>query len=83
MGVDGTIGVKGFYPQVDFSAVNVVKHLDWGIMAKGEVRKGKWGILGDGFFAQLSAEGDPPGPLCENANIKFQQGMAQLALRPA
>ena len=37
-------------------------------------------ILGDGFFAQLSADGDPPGPLYGNANIKFQQGMAQLAL---
>jgi hypothetical protein len=49
-------------------------------MAKGEVRKGKWGILGDGFFAQLSASGDTPGPLYNNANIKLQQGMAQLAL---
>ena len=49
-------------------------------MAKGEVRKGKWGILGDGFFAQLSASGDPPGPLYNNANIKLQQGMVELAL---
>ncbi len=49
-------------------------------MAKGEVRKGKWGILGDGFFAQLSASGDPPGPLYNNANIKLQQGMLELAL---
>jgi hypothetical protein len=49
-------------------------------MAKGEVRKGKWGILGDGFFAQLSASGDPPGPLYHNANIKLQQGMVELAL---
>jgi hypothetical protein len=38
------------------------------------------GILGDGFFAQLSASGDPPGPLYNNANIKLQQGMAELAL---
>jgi hypothetical protein len=49
-------------------------------MAKGEVRKGKWGILGDGFFAQLSADGDTPGPLYNNANIKLQQGMVELAL---
>ena len=49
-------------------------------MAKGEVRKGRWGILGDGFFAQLSADGDTPGPLYNNANIKLQQGMAELAL---
>jgi opacity protein-like surface antigen len=80
LGVDGTVGVKGFDTHVDYNPLTVVKHLDWGIMAKGEVRKGKWGILGDGFFAQPSASGDPPGPLYNNANIKLQQGMAELAL---
>jgi hypothetical protein len=80
LGVDGTVGVKRFDTHVDYNPVTVVKHLDWGIMAKGEVRKGKWGILGDGFFAQLSASGDPPGPLYNSANIKLQQGMAELAL---
>ena len=80
LGVDGTVGVKRFDTHVDYNPLTVVKHLDWGIMAKGEVRKGKWGILGDGFFAQLSASGDPPGPLYNNANIKLQQGMVELAL---
>ena len=78
--MDGTVGVKGFDTHVDYNPLTVVKHLDWGIMAKGEVRKGKWGILGDGFFAQLSASGDTPGPLYNNANIKLQQGMVELAL---
>ena len=78
--MDGTVGVKRFDTHVDYNPLTVVKHLDWGIMAKGEVRKGKWGILGDGFFAQLSASGDPPGPLYNNANIKLQQGMVELAL---
>ena len=80
LGVDGTVGVKRFDTHVDYNPLTVVKHLDWGIMAEGEVRKGKWGILGDGFFAQLSASGDPPGPLYNNANIKLQQGMVELAL---
>jgi hypothetical protein len=80
LGVDGTVGVKGFDSHVDFIPLDVIKHLDWGIMAKGEVRKGKWGILGDGFYAELSASGDTPGPLYNNANIKLQQGMAELAL---
>jgi hypothetical protein len=80
LGVDGTVGVKALDTHVDYNPLTVVKHLDWGIMAKGEVRKGKWGILGDGFFAQLSASGDPPGPLYNNAHIKLQQGMVELAL---
>jgi hypothetical protein len=79
-GIDGTVGVKGLDTHVDYNPLTVVKHLDWGIMAEGEVRKGKWGILGDGFFAQLSADGDPPGPLYNNAHIKLQQGMVELAL---
>ena len=80
LGVDGTVGVKRFDSHVDYNPLIVVKHLDWGIMAEGEVGKGKWGVLGDGFFAQLSASGDPPGPLYNNANIKLQQGMVELAL---
>ena len=80
LGVDGTVGLKRFDTHVDYNPVTVVKHLDWGIMAEGEVRKGKWGILGDGFFAQLSASGSPPGPLYHHANIKLQQGMVELAL---
>jgi hypothetical protein len=51
-----------------------------GIFAKGEIRKGRWGLLGDGFFAQLSASGDPPGPLYESANLTIKQGLASLAL---
>jgi hypothetical protein len=80
LGIDGTVGVKRFDSHVDYNPLTVVKHLDWGIMAEAEVRKGKWGILGDGFFAQLSASGEPPGPLYRHANIKLQQGMVELAL---
>ena len=29
MGIDGTLGVKGFDTHVDFSAINIVKDLDW------------------------------------------------------
>jgi hypothetical protein len=53
---------------VDFSAKDILQHLDWGVFAKGEIRKGRWGILADGFFAQLSASGDPPGSLRQRRN---------------
>jgi hypothetical protein len=77
MGMNGDIGVKGLPPShVDFSAKDILQHLDWGIFAKGEIRKGRWGLLGDGFFAS----GDPPGPLYESANLTIEQGLASLAL---
>jgi hypothetical protein len=49
-------------------------------MVRGEVRKGRWGLLADGLFAQLSAGGDLPASFYSNTNIKIQQGMASLAL---
>lgn len=81
MGMSGDLSVKNL-PSVhaDFNAKTVLQHLDWGIMAHAEARKGRWGIIADGFFAQLSASVDPPGPLYESAHIVVQQGMAQLAL---
>jgi hypothetical protein len=81
MGLSGDIGVRGFPPaHVDFSAKDILQHLDWGIFAKGEIRKGRWGILADGFYAELSASGDPPGPLYEGVDVAVQQGLASLAL---
>lgn len=81
IGMSGDVGVKGL-PAVhlDYNAKTILQHLDWGLMARGEIRKGRWGILGDGLFAQLSAAGNPPGPLYENAGLRFQQGLASLAL---
>lgn len=80
MGLDGTVGVDGFSADVNFSSLDLLEHIDWFIFMKGEVRKGKWGVFADGFFAQLSGEGSPPGPLYNNVNLKLQQGMAELGI---
>lgn len=81
MGNAGKVGVNGFPPvEVDFNSKTILQHLDWGIMGRGEVRKGRWGVLADGLFAQLSASGDLPASFYDNTSIKIQQGMASLAL---
>lgn len=81
MGTSGKVGVAGLPPvTVDYTAKTVLQHLDWGVMGRGEVRKGRWGILADGFFAQLSAGGDLPASFYDNTTVKVQQGMASLAL---
>lgn len=81
MGTSGKVGVNGLPPvQVDYSAKTILQHLDWGIMGRGEVRKGRWGLLADGLFAQLSAGGNLPATFYTNTSIKIQQGMASLAL---
>lgn len=81
MGNAGKVGVNGLPPvSVDFNSKTILQHLDWGVMAKGEVRKGRWGLLADGLFAQLSAGGDLPASFYSNTSVKIQQGMASLAL---
>jgi len=80
-GMAGEVGVKGAPPSsIDYRPKTVLQHLDWGIFARGEVRKGKWGLLADGFFAQLSATGSQPGGLYRNLDVTVQQGMTSLAL---
>ena len=81
----GTASAKGL-PSVDFNKKTnlndlkkVLSHLDTFVMGKVEVRKGRWGLLGEGFFAQLSDSGNSPGPLFNNATVVTKQGLASLA----
>lgn len=81
MGTSGQVGVAGLPPvQVEMNTKSILQNLDWGVMAKGEVRKGRWGLLADGLFAQLSAGGNLPASFYTNTSVKVQQGMASLAL---
>ena len=83
MGMSGDVAIKGLPAvHVSHNTKTILQHLDWGLMGKAEVRKGRWGVLGDGFFAQLSASATPPGPLYDGTSLKVQQGMASLALAP-
>ncbi|MEI8309803.1 MAG: hypothetical protein WCH98_03510 [Verrucomicrobiota bacterium] len=81
MGIEGKTGVGG-YPamNVNVDAVNVIRHLDWAVFAKGEIRKGRWGVLGDGYYAALSGSGDLGGNLYTDGSLQLQQAIASLAL---
>lgn len=79
-GLYGRIGIREFpVAQVNDSPVDVLRKLDWGIFARGEVRRGRWGLLGDGFFAQFTA-GAESDALYRNISITSQQSMVSLAL---
>ncbi len=80
-GLSGDVGVHGFGPvHLDIDTISVLRALKWAAFAKAEVRYGRWGILSDGFFVDLEADSDTPGPLYKNATVTVQQGLAQLAL---
>lgn len=81
LGLSGDLGVHGFGPvKVDFTPDTILRHLDWNVMARAEIRRGRFGVIGDGYFAQLSASGDPPLPFYQSARVEIQQGMASLAV---
>jgi hypothetical protein len=79
-GLYGRIGIKNLpVASVNQSPIDILKTLDWGFFARGEVRKGRWGILGDGFFAQFSTSSDPGAGLYKNIAVQSQQSMVTLA----
>jgi len=81
MGIEGKTGVGGFPAMsVEQSAINALRHLDWAIFGTGEIRKGRWGVVGDGYYAALSGSGDLGGNLYKDGSIQLQQAIASLAL---
>jgi len=81
MGMTGDVAIKGLpATYMSLKPKNILQNLDWAVMGKAELRKGRWGLMGDGFFAQLSTGIGVTGHLYDSGNIQFQQGMASLAL---
>jgi hypothetical protein len=80
LGLDGTTAAKGIQTEVDVPFKNILKHLDWAVFLQGEVRYKRWGIIANGFYAELSDVADTPGPLYSNVNGKLEQGLLELAL---
>ena len=79
-GLDGTTGVAGFSSTVDVDPLDVINHLNWAVFLQAEARKGRWGVLFDGFYAELSGGGTPPNGLYSQTDFVLGQGMAELAL---
>ncbi len=81
MGINGTSAI-GTLPAVDISANSqkVLQQLEWGVMSMAELRKGRWGILADGYYAALSGEGDLGGYFYQSGNLEMQQALASLSL---
>ncbi len=81
LGLNGDLGVKGFpASHIDFSSRTILQHLDWGIFLRGEIRKGRWGVLADGYYAALSASASPSNRIYDNVNLDLQQSIVSLAL---
>lgn len=56
-GLNGTTGIGPIESDVDLSASDIFKNLDFGFMGYFEVRKGKWGAGADIVWMALAGEG--------------------------
>ena len=79
-GLDGSTRVGPLATDVDVDFAEVFEHLDMAFFLQAEARRGRVGILFDGFFAELSGDGNPPGALYEAADFSLQQTYAEIAL---
>ncbi len=81
MSLSGLTGVGGLPPITAKAPVaKVLQNLQWGLMARGEVRKGRWGLLADGFYAKLEGGKDLGGVIYQSGDMEIAQGLASLAL---
>jgi hypothetical protein len=78
--LNGTADVGGLAAAIDFPFSNIFQHLDMAAALQLEARRGRWGILADGFYADLSASGSPPGPLYHSIEAELKQFIGELSL---
>lgn len=79
--LDGTVGIdRAPEMQVNAKANSLLQNLNWGAAAFGEVRKGRWGLLADGYYADLSASQDLGDVFYKSGSLGIQQAFASLAI---
>lgn len=79
-GLDGTTGVNGFNVGFSVGFDSILDHLEMAFAQQFEARRGRWGILADGFYAKLGGGQSPPGPFYSNVEGEVEQFLAELAV---
>ena len=79
-GITGTIGI-GRLPSQEVSASfsDILSHLTFGIMGTGEVRRGRFGVLADAVYMNVSQDGITSPPEWSGANANLKQGLYTFA----
>ncbi len=80
-GIKGTVDTLPRFPKanIDASISDVIENTDFGFMALGEARKGRFGLLTDFIYVKLSAGGATPGPFFSGANIDVENAIGTVA----
>lgn len=79
-GIDGTTGVGPLVADVDLSFSDIFDSINMAAALQAEARNGRWGIIADGFYADLGASGPTPGPLYDKVGIGMKQFIGELSV---
>ncbi len=77
-GIEGSTGVGPLVADVDASFGDLLEQLEMATALQFEARKGRWGIIADGLYVELGAEGSTPGPIYDNAEVEMKQFTGEL-----
>lgn len=79
-GLDGKTGVGPFVTELSPSFSDIIDHIDMAAALQIEARKGRWGILADGFYADLGGSGSTPGRVYEQVDLDMKQFIGELSV---
>lgn len=80
VGIDGTTGVGPLTSTVDASFSDLFDFLNMAAAARFEARNGRWGIIADGFYADLEGSGNPPYPIYDHVDIDMKEFLGELSV---
>jgi opacity protein-like surface antigen len=76
--LDGTVGILNQTGSVSASFDEIWDVLDFAAAMQIELRNGRWGIIADGFYSDLSQDFTPRTGLHTNGNFEMQQFIGEL-----
>jgi hypothetical protein len=79
-GLDGRTGVGPFVTDIDQSFGDIFDNLDMAAALQFEARRGRLGLIADGFYADLGGSGSTPGPVFDTVETEITQFIGELAV---
>jgi hypothetical protein len=79
-GLKGDTGVGPLVAGLDQSFSDIFDNINMAAALQFEARKGRWGMIADGFYADLGADASTPGPLYDSASVDVSQFIGELSV---
>jgi len=79
-GIDGRVGIGQHSAPVDVPFKDVLEDLDLAVMLHAEARRGKWSVILDGIYLELSDNAGTPGPLLSLVDVDIGQAVVDAAI---